>query len=920
MVYFLSKFLTTLSGVIPISQVLQKKREMPIFSQIIQLIGIGILLLSLNTLLLSQSVIAQHNSTPDSNLKSDFKKDPITPDPITSYPVAQYQAKPARLGVVQGSRNWQMINQVLQKTQVAFQVLPPEKLTLEDLKPFQTLFLPNVNRLSAEQFYGLTEWLTIHQGQVILSGPLELPEELREQGRSQLGALWIRDLSSPTRLQLTPFSSSLWAKRIPVDQPIWGGVLLPAQSGTRLVATWAGGSADAFAIVSTPQTVYLGWRWGEENTHSESDQQWLQAALQETQKRLANTPPQDPSLNPRPTTPLPSQATLPDLTQLLVKPMTGSSSSETQSHPFDPTDLAYAPLPLNTFEMLGMKLELGNLLGRVESALLLTQATQDGEKNSGSLPSEYTRVLQQAKEVVTQLPKWVDQGEATKARQEFAKARSALWASYPVNKLTTLPEVRAIWLDRGTIVEAGSELGLTRIFDQLAASGINTVFFETINAGFPIYPSRIAPAQNPLTRGWDPLASGIKLAHERNIELHAWMWTFAVGNKRHNILPAINFPEEYIGPVLTAHPEWANLSHREQFFPSGQPETWLDPANPEVKSYLLKLVEELVRYGVDGIQFDYIRYPFQNAASKVTFGYGMAARMGFIQETGIDPLGLDPTVDPVLWQRWTAFRTEQVNAFIRDAKGLIQRLDPHVIVSAAVYALPENERIQKLQQDWEVWIREGQLDLLVPLTYAGNTRRLAQLVEPNLEIVKRSPVLFLPSLNLLDLPSVEFLDQMQVVRDLPTGGYALFAARHLSEGLQTILSQSRVSSDQIPYRQPFKAALARFRVLEQEWQFLLQKKQLRLPEPSQSEWMKQVQRISQSLETLAAAPDPERLKKAEVDLMAMKQNFLDWMRLDALQNAYRVNTWENRLTSLEILLRYGERVLPRITLASGMNS
>lgn len=907
MFHFLSKFLT-------LSRSLTQPQN-PGFSQMTQIIGIGILLLGLSTMLLSQSVIAQYKST------QDFAPQ----DLISDTQIAQYQAVPVPLGVVQGSRNWPTIHQSLKQSQVAFQVLPREELTLEKLKPFQTLFLPNVNRLSAEQFYSITEWLTINQGQLILSGPLELPEELREQGRAQLGALWIRDLSSPTPLQLTPFSSSLWAKTIPVDQPILGGVLLPAQSGTRLVATWSGGSADAFAIVSTPQTVYLGWRWGEMNTHSARDQQWLQAALQETQKRLANNQ-QDlnslNSLNPQITTPVtPIVPTLPDLTQLLTRP-TDPKTQDLDPSP-DPTDLAYAPpvLPLNTFEMLGMKLELGNLLGRVESALLLTQATQSSNSSSNSsLPADYTRVLQQAKDVVTQLPKWVDQGEATKARQEFEKARSALWASYPVNRLTTLPEVRAIWLDRGTIVEAGSERGLTRIFDQLAASGINTVFFETINAGFPIYPSRIAPQQNPLTRGWDPLASGIKLAHERNIELHAWMWTFAVGNKRHNILPEINFPEEYIGPVLSAHPEWANVSHREQFFPSGQPETWMDPANPQVRSYLLKLVEELVRYGVDGIQFDYIRYPFQNAASKVTFGYGIAARMGFMQQTGIDPLGLDPTVDPALWQRWTEFRTEQVNAFIREAKGLIQRLNPQVIVSAAVYALPENERIQKLQQDWEVWIREGHLDLLVPLTYAGNTRRLAQLVEPNLDIVKQSPVLFLPSLNLLDLPSVEFLDQMQVVRDLPTGGYALFAVRHLNEGLQSILRQSTVSSDQIPYRQPFKAALARFRVLEQEWEFLLEQKRLRLNEPGQSEWIKQTQIISQALDSLASAPDPDRLMKAEEALTTMQKNFLDWMRLDALQNAYRVNTWENRLTSLEILLRYGERVLPRITLASSKNA
>ncbi|MEQ8959952.1 MAG: hypothetical protein RLP02_18835, partial [Coleofasciculus sp. C2-GNP5-27] len=66
------------------------------------------------------------------------------------------------------------------------------------------------------------------------------------------------------------------------------------------------------------------------------------------------------------------------------------------------------------------------------------------------------------------------------------------------------PEIRAIWLDRGTIVKAKSKQDLVNLFDQLAKAGFNTVFFETVNASYPIYPSQVAPEQNPLVRGWDP--------------------------------------------------------------------------------------------------------------------------------------------------------------------------------------------------------------------------------------------------------------------------------------------------------------------------------------------------------------------------------------------------------------------------------
>ncbi|MHC5832554.1 MAG: family 10 glycosylhydrolase, partial [Nostoc sp.] len=97
----------------------------------------------------------------------------------------------------------------------------------------------------------------------------------------------------------------------------------------------------------------------------------------------------------------------------------------------------------------------------------------------------------------------------------------------------------------GTIVRAGSKAGLAQIFDRLAQAGINTVFFETVNAGYTIYPSQVAKEQNPLIRGWDPLAEAVKLAHERDMELHAWVWTFAAGNQRHNQI--INANPNYPG-------------------------------------------------------------------------------------------------------------------------------------------------------------------------------------------------------------------------------------------------------------------------------------------------------------------------------------------------------------------------------------
>lgn len=47
--------------------------------------------------------------------------------------------------------------------------------------------------------------------------------------------------------------------------------------------------------------------------------------------------------------------------------------------------------------------------------------------------------------------------------------------------------------------------------------------------------------------------------------------------------------------------------------------TWLDPSHPEVQEYLLDVVRELASFGVDEIQFDYVRFP--EAGKNLYIGY-----------------------------------------------------------------------------------------------------------------------------------------------------------------------------------------------------------------------------------------------------------------------------------------------------------
>lgn len=239
--------------------------------------------------------------------------------------------------------------------------------------------------------------------------------------------------------------------------------------------------------------------------------------------------------------------------------------------------------------------------------------------------------------------------------------------------------------------------------------------------------------------------------------------------------------------MLAAHPDWANYDNLGNMIPVGQTKPFFDPANPEVRQYLLKLYEEIVtRYDVDGLQLDYIRYPFQDPSAGRIYGYGKAARAQFQQLTGMNPINISPS-QPELWQKWTKFRTEQVDSFVAKVSEQLRQKRPNLILSVAVFPLPEQERIQKIQQNWETWARRGDVDLIVPMTYALDTSRFQRLAQPWIASKQLGATLLVPGIRLLSLPTIGTFDQLQLVRDLPVSGYALFAAENFNNDLQKLL-------------------------------------------------------------------------------------------------------------------------------------
>ncbi len=356
-------------------------------------------------------------------------------------------------------------------------------------------------------------------------------------------------------------------------------------------------------------------------------------------------------------------------------------------------------------------------------------------------------------------------GSLLSARSQPKYETRAVWLTtlggmdWPRNKATNADGIRR------------QQQELCDVLDCLQAARFNTVLLQTRLRGDLIYPSALEPFAESLTGqegrdpGYDPLAFAIEECHKRGMELHAWLVTIPVGNVRQVKLQGNRSVARQNRDLCKLHNgNW-----------------YLDPGNPGTQEYLSRIVREITtRYDIDGIHFDYIRYPEQ--AEKFPDGdtyrrYGQGK-------------------DLAQWRR------DNMTNLVRRLYAEIKALKPWVKVSSSpVGKFRDTNRYSSrgwnayytVFQDAQEWLKEGIHDMLFPMLYfRGNNfypfaldwkeNDSGRRIVPGLGIYFLSPAE-------QDWPLEEIVRQIHFCRRFGLDGQAYFRTRFLLDNTKGILDE-----------------------------------------------------------------------------------------------------------------------------------
>jgi uncharacterized lipoprotein YddW (UPF0748 family) len=338
------------------------------------------------------------------------------------------------------------------------------------------------------------------------------------------------------------------------------------------------------------------------------------------------------------------------------------------------------------------------------------------------------------------------------AANTATKARSALSEAYLWAHSSPKRQGRAVWNHSGTGAYPGD---WDRSARELAKAGFNMIIPNMLWGGLAHYPSNVLPRSEIFDQYGDQVAQCVKAAHRHGLEVHVWKVNW-------NLHGA---PDTFVAKMREAG--------RTQVSRTGKPINWLCPSHPEnVKLELNSLLEIAQNYDVDGIHFDYIRYPGPEAC----YCENCRTRFTLATRKKTENWPDDVLKAGALKETYLDWRVEQISRLVRLAHKRLRTLRPDLKLSAAVFS-DYPPCVKHVGQDWVAWAEAGYIDFLCPMIYTDDDSRFAHLVKRQLELSqKRIPIY--PGIGAttsrVALTPDRVVGQIHIARQAGGAGFAIF--------------------------------------------------------------------------------------------------------------------------------------------------
>jgi uncharacterized lipoprotein YddW (UPF0748 family) len=271
-------------------------------------------------------------------------------------------------------------------------------------------------------------------------------------------------------------------------------------------------------------------------------------------------------------------------------------------------------------------------------------------------------------------------------------------------------------------------------------------------AGVAYYPSEVLPVAEEVEQKGDQIAQCLEACREHGIQIHVWKvnWNLSRASA------------EFVGRM--------RREGRTQKDRHGNDVEWLCPSHSKnLKLELESMLEVVRKYDVDGVHFDYIRYPNSNAC------YCTGCRERFEESIGVKvdnwPAGV---ISGVHTEDFSLWRREQITRLVQAVGEQARKINPDISVSAAVFRDYPRCR-QSVGQDWKKWIESGYLDFVCPMDYTANDEHFRNLVISQMEVVNGVIPLY-PGIGASapGLPPEQVAMQMHIARNLGADGLIIF--------------------------------------------------------------------------------------------------------------------------------------------------